>query len=509
MIMLLLPAAVNAETIASGTCGNELTWTLDSEGTLTINGSGNMTNYLSYSAIPWYTSRASIKKICISEGVTSVGSRAFYNCTQLESATLPTTLSEIGSYAFSGCTDFKDISLPDNLSQIGNRAFYNCQNITKLIIPDGIAVLKNSTFAKCSSLSEIKLGNGVYELEDSVFEACGALSEILLGENIEFFGEDIFASCSENLTLIAYHNTPAAEYCLVQPYNYVIKCVASFYSDSELLFKNEYLLGSNLIFPENTVVKEGYDFAGWEVDGVKFYPGEGVAVEGNLNINAVWKMQTFNVMFETGTGINPEPLTKKYWEDLVLNVQSPQKEGYDFIGWSTTENSDIAEYMMNSNFTVNANTVLYAVWQEKTYTVTYDIPEAENTIENQVKRYTERLQLSDTLPVRNGYTFLGWSRKQEAVLPEFQPGELFDINENTVLYAVWTSGIIPGDADNNGIVDMADLIIMLKRINNYNIEFTQDNITAMDVYNDTYFNIKDVLKMVQYLAGWSNVVLGE
>ena len=80
---LLAASACAAEEVASGTCGKNLTWVLDSDGTLTISGTGAMTNYTSSSSAPWYSRRTSIKNVVIGDGVTSIGCSAFGSCTNL------------------------------------------------------------------------------------------------------------------------------------------------------------------------------------------------------------------------------------------------------------------------------------------------------------------------------------------------------------------------------------------------------------------------------------------
>ena len=145
----------------------------------------------------------------------------------------------------------------------------------------------------------------------------------------------------------------------------------------------------------------------------------------------------------------------------------------------------------------------------KTYTVKFDVNGGSGSIADRTKRYWEKLQLPDTVPTLAGSTFMGWGIDSEAVVARYQPGGLLEENADMTLYAVWREGITAGDADNNGAIDISDLLFMMKRINNYNIPVSDDNKTAMDVFGDTYFNIKDVLKMAQYLAGWTNVVLGE
>ena len=81
-------SAYAADIVASGTCGAEgdgsnLTWTLDSDGVLTISGTGAMKNYTSSSRAPWYSRRDKIISVAIDSGVTSIGNYAFYGCTGL------------------------------------------------------------------------------------------------------------------------------------------------------------------------------------------------------------------------------------------------------------------------------------------------------------------------------------------------------------------------------------------------------------------------------------------
>ncbi len=96
---VLLPAT-KAEAAGSGTCGENLTWTLDGAGTLTISGTGNMTNYYYDDHSPWYNN-TSIKTVVISDGVTSIGVYAFSDCSGLTSMTIRGSIVYISVYAFS------------------------------------------------------------------------------------------------------------------------------------------------------------------------------------------------------------------------------------------------------------------------------------------------------------------------------------------------------------------------------------------------------------------------
>ena len=117
MIASLLPAtALAAYVVTSGTCGAEVTWTLDSEGVLTISGSGDMYD----SKIVQSDYRSLVKSAVIAEGVTSIGEFAFYDCRSLTSVTIPDSVTSIGRYAFYKCTSLTSVTIPDSVTRIGD-----------------------------------------------------------------------------------------------------------------------------------------------------------------------------------------------------------------------------------------------------------------------------------------------------------------------------------------------------------------------------------------------------
>ena len=110
----------------SGACGDNLTWTLnETTYTLTISGMGEMTNYSSGSATPWYSYRSSITSVSIGSGVTSIGDSAFRGCTGLTSVTIPNSVTVIRQYAFYDCDGLTSVTIPNNVTVIGYYAFYD------------------------------------------------------------------------------------------------------------------------------------------------------------------------------------------------------------------------------------------------------------------------------------------------------------------------------------------------------------------------------------------------
>ena len=187
MIASLLPAtALAAEAAASGTCGAEgdgsnLTWTLDSEGTLTISGTGAMENYISDDA-PW--TAQDVKTVVIDNGVTSIGGFAFDGCHNLTNATISDSVTKISEYAFSGCTALTGITIPSGVTSM-NCAFENCTALTTVTLPDRVEEVIG-TFAGCTALTNIKLPRNVSFIEGA-FAGCTSLTDIAVAEENPYY----------------------------------------------------------------------------------------------------------------------------------------------------------------------------------------------------------------------------------------------------------------------------------------------------------------------------------
>jgi hypothetical protein len=160
MLFACVPIVATAEIVDSGTCGDNLTWTLDDSGTLTISGTGDMTNYEypkeQYRA-PWGTS--SIKKVVIKNGVTSIGNDAFYKCTNLTSIEIPNSVTSIGGDAFSNTAYYNDESnWEDGIFYIGNYLIEadNSKISANVKIKSNTKLIANSAFYNCSEIIFVK-----------------------------------------------------------------------------------------------------------------------------------------------------------------------------------------------------------------------------------------------------------------------------------------------------------------------------------------------------------------
>ncbi|MBO4867347.1 MAG: leucine-rich repeat domain-containing protein [Ruminococcus sp.] len=190
---LIASAAV---TKASGTCGANLTWTLDDEGTLTISGTGEMANYWSTVKQPWAKYSNFIKKAVIEEGVTKIGSFAFNSCTNLTSITIPNGVKYIGECAFRYCKNLSTVTIPDGVTGIDNNAFEGCTNLSSITIPDSVKSFDMEVFKNCSSLKSITIPNGVKYLWYGAFMGCKSLEQVTLPDTLKSIGGSQFSNCS-------------------------------------------------------------------------------------------------------------------------------------------------------------------------------------------------------------------------------------------------------------------------------------------------------------------------
>ncbi|MDR1404594.1 MAG: leucine-rich repeat protein, partial [Candidatus Methanoplasma sp.] len=174
-------------------------------GVLTISSSGAMDNYTHTSGVvntPWWNEKESIVSAVIEEGVTSIGIRAFYNCTNLTSINIPDSVTEIGDAAFYLCIKLTSINIPDGVTQIGDTAFYLCSRLTSVVMPDSMISIGASAFQACASLESVVI-DSVTSIGNYAFQGCTKLESVeILGNMLTSIGDNAFNGCS-NLTFVA------------------------------------------------------------------------------------------------------------------------------------------------------------------------------------------------------------------------------------------------------------------------------------------------------------------
>ena len=150
------------KTVDSGAT-DEMNWSLNGKGTLTISGKGDM-KYYYYSDRPWHKYKDKIKKVVVEDGITSISSKAFYDCPNLTEVSIANTVTNIESSAFSNCTSLKSISFPSNVTKLGDYVLNGCTSLENVSIPGSVTYLGDYAFGNCTSLENLVLPEGVKDL---------------------------------------------------------------------------------------------------------------------------------------------------------------------------------------------------------------------------------------------------------------------------------------------------------------------------------------------------------
>lgn len=151
----------------SGTCGDNLTWTLSADGTLTISGNGPMKDYDSeghghrYDR-PWEKLCDKIKAVVLENGVTSTGDYAFADCKNLVTISMADTVTSVSFGSFYNCPSLEEVTIPENVTIIGYCSFNGCINLKKVTIPKAVKVIDTAAFG-VQNLKDVYYGGTVEE----------------------------------------------------------------------------------------------------------------------------------------------------------------------------------------------------------------------------------------------------------------------------------------------------------------------------------------------------------
>lgn len=194
--------------LAEGYIDGDDWWELSQDGVLSIHvpeggepgATMAMANYNSGEA-PWYKYREQITSVVIGEGVTGIGSYAFYRCAKLSNVELTDGIVEIGSSAFKECTSLEAIHLPEGVKAIEDNAFYECSKLSNVELADGIVEIGNSAFERCEALETIELPEGIKKISSKTFYNSG-LKNVAIPKSVESIEENAFNSCGSLSTVV-------------------------------------------------------------------------------------------------------------------------------------------------------------------------------------------------------------------------------------------------------------------------------------------------------------------
>ena len=184
--------------VVTGICGDDMTWTLDYAGTMTLSGTGDMHDYTLYgeTVAPWTELAGDIKTVVIEDGATNVGNYAFVNCTNLTTVTMPDTVTVISDSAFRNCSALTTVDFSANLIDVENFAFANCASLTDAKLGKHVELIGNSAFFNCAALTEVELGEALLGINTLAFSGCTSLTEVIMPDTLIALGSDVFSGCT-------------------------------------------------------------------------------------------------------------------------------------------------------------------------------------------------------------------------------------------------------------------------------------------------------------------------
>ena len=162
--------------VASGSCGENALWELDSEGTLKISGSGPMADNETNHA-PWEACKQQIKQVVIGKDITYIGKFNFFWCSKLETVTFEadSKLERVGWGAF-GYSSLETITIPDSVTRLDGYAFYYCAKLTDV---------------------EISEKSSLTSMGEYVFKADTRMSSLYIPDVVTAMGKNIFLDAAE------------------------------------------------------------------------------------------------------------------------------------------------------------------------------------------------------------------------------------------------------------------------------------------------------------------------
>ena len=187
--------------IASGTFGENLSWTVIGSGKLTISGTGEMPD-VSSSTVPWRVYREALTSVVIEPGVTGICASAFRSCVRVESISIPDSVARIGKNAFSSCRALKEIRIPDGVTELTDYVFSSCSSLRRIELPEGITSIGMEAFYFCIALTDITLPEALESIGYMAFSYCG-VEELTFPASFSTLDGFCFSSC-ENLSRIRF-----------------------------------------------------------------------------------------------------------------------------------------------------------------------------------------------------------------------------------------------------------------------------------------------------------------
>ena len=310
--------------------------------------------------------------LSLGKNITTIGDHAFYYCLNLKSVTIPQSVTSIGDYAFGECVSLKTLSFGENsfgenietnIKTIGNYAFNHCNDLESVTIPQSVTSIGREAFRFCNNMKSLAINGAIESMGTGAFAGCISLEKISLGENIKTIGYSAFASCTSiNLTNVTIPENVTTirpgtfDYCTHLEYIMLPAGLTSF-QDS--------LKGCPAGNPNGAIYYKNYKAA---ADALL------ADNDANSNIDDNYKLKKRNFLYlckvtfdAKGGKLNDDAEVPVYKTEKITDtkaneltaIHDPTRAGYKFTGWYTEDDQpfDVNETAITEDIT------LYARWE--------------------------------------------------------------------------------------------------------------------------------------------------
>ena len=184
-----------ATVVASGSCGENLTWKLSGTGVLIISGSGDMDWFQDEEDVPWHEWREMIKEVSFPKGLSSIGHHTFKDCTNLTQIKIPDGVTSLGYKAFER-TGLTSVTVPGSVGMLTGSVFNDCDSLTTVTLESGPVTIQKFAFGDCDSLTGIHIPGSVKYIVTSAFYSCDSLETVTMDPGVLVINETAFDLCT-------------------------------------------------------------------------------------------------------------------------------------------------------------------------------------------------------------------------------------------------------------------------------------------------------------------------
>ena len=250
------------------------------------------------------------------------GSRVFAYCDALTEVVLPSSITSLGTHSFYKCLGLTSVTINANISEVGNYTFYGCEALTDVVLPASITKIGNYAFRNCIALTSVDLGEGLQEIGRYAFYGCTAIESIRFPASLTFINDYAFRNCAGLKSILLPSTVTTLNKHMLNGCNYLT------------------------IYTEYAERPQGW-IGQWNSSYRAVFWGCTFSADDSYVVSFVKNATTLT---------NPS---------VVNGLSAPERAGFDFVGWTTVEGGETAEYTMETVVDAPNDTTLYTVWAEK------------------------------------------------------------------------------------------------------------------------------------------------